>query len=65
MIVDTQNACNRPDNNNGFNYVYLDFAAGFTATVNPTPLRFEWLNPGPDVAPEITIDNIVIGPSNP
>ncbi|KAL8869855.1 MAG: hypothetical protein Q9174_003954 [Haloplaca sp. 1 TL-2023] len=65
QIVDTQNACNRPDNNNGLNYIYLDFAAGFTARTNPTVLRFEWLSPGPDIAPEITIDNVVIGPSNP
>ncbi|KAL8996731.1 MAG: hypothetical protein Q9169_003846 [Polycauliona sp. 2 TL-2023] len=62
QVVSEQDACNQPDQGNG--YVYRDFAGGFTATTNPTLLRFDFLSQGQDIAPEIIIDNIVIGPSN-
>lgn len=58
QVVNTLNACTQSS------YVYREFGAGFTATANPTTLQFEWLSPGPDIAPEILIDHVVVGRSN-
>ena len=41
QIIESQDACNQPDNGADNNYVYRDFAAGFTAVANPTALHFE------------------------
>ncbi|KAI4255486.1 MAG: hypothetical protein L6R42_006707 [Xanthoria sp. 1 TBL-2021] len=61
QVVNTLNACTQ---SSPYSYVYREFGAGFTATANPTVLQFEWLSPGPDIAPEIIIDNVVVGRSN-
>ena len=61
QVVSTLDACTQSSPSS---YVYREYGAGFIATANPTTLQFEWLSPGPDIAPEIIIDNVAVGRSN-
>ncbi|KAI4184148.1 MAG: hypothetical protein L6R41_004956 [Letrouitia leprolyta] len=58
QVVSSLNACQQQAQ-----YSWKEYGAGFTATANPTVVQFEWLSPGPDIAPEIIIDNVIIGPA--